>query len=274
MKGEFQTTTTRHEAKMKPIGESPHPGDERDRRLPLSYAGMQNASETGENQKVIPKDCDLVIIDHSNLVRTTLTAMYMLAGAGYDPDESARTISEVIWNPEDERIGLANGMDFDHPAMPKYSPVNPGADNYVAGLLKNCWLPVAGDDENRPVAAKLVHALLGNKVKAIEFGLGEVKRGAHVLHLQATHAPYIDTLDAALFGTVQVYDGEADFDQENWPGHYAMGTFVTGRMIEGGTEDNPQFVFQGIADRAGEDRVTCYSLDCLKGVMETLERLL
>jgi hypothetical protein len=271
--GEFRTLDTRHDAKMKPVGGNPHPGDERDQRLPLSYAGMKHSYEVGQNPEIVPPNFDIVVVDRSTLVRTTLTAMQMLAGAGYNPDNE----EEVTWKPEDERIGLANGMNFGHDVLPAYSPVNPGADNYVAGLLRNCWVPVEGGEiEQRPVGSQLAYALLDNRIKAVTEHLAAVKDGAKVLHLQATHAPYIDTLDAALFGTVQVEDGHVTLDNKTWPGHYAMGTFIKGRMLEGRTADNPVFEFDGIPDRhdlTGSTRVVVHSLDEMKVLRDGLYKL-
>jgi hypothetical protein len=263
MKGEFRTLDTRHEEKMIPIGGKPHPGDDRDRRLPLSYQGQQNAYKTGQNPDVIPKGFDIVVADRSTLVRTTMTGQHMFAGAGYDPDIA----DSVIWKPEDVRIGLANGMDFGHEVLPPYSPINPAADNYVSALLRETWLPVEGGEEsNRPVASALAFALLDNRIKTIEEYIPEVAKGAKVFHAQFIHAPYIDTLDAALFSTVNVQDDAVTLNK--WPGHYPMGEYITSKMV--GKPEDPVFIIQGKNAQNGTERNLFCPLDALKAKRDHL----
>ncbi|MFH1276271.1 MAG: hypothetical protein ABIH82_04100 [Candidatus Woesearchaeota archaeon] len=268
--GDFVTLVTRHEDKMKPVlpsGVKMRPGDEYDRRLPLSYKGQQNAFKTGEAGLAIPHNFDRGIVDRSTLVRTTMTGQHMLAGAGYNPDDD----NIIIWNPENADIGLANGMAFDHPELPPYAPKLPEADNYVIGILRDFWSPKESAEASRPAVAKVARAFMANKIAAIEELMPLARQGAKVFHAQFTHAPVIDSLDAALFGTVQ-YDessGSMQLDREKFPGHYAMGTFISGRW-SGGTADNPTFEITGKKSAGGFDRVKTYSLDDMKRLTDRL----
>lgn len=236
MAGKIYTLTTRHEQKMTPVGEPIVPGSVRDQRLPLSYAGAQNAYQTGQNPEVIPSECNLIIAARSTLVRTTHTLQNMLAGAGYNPDAKA-----VKWLPEDKRIGLECGYDFEFPGLPKYGAQNPAADNYVRAILTECFVP-KGEDPRRPVMAALGYALLDSLISGIEEALPIARDGGKVLIAQATHAPIIDALDALLFDVVKV-DKAGAVTLEGWPGHYAMGQYVAGTSNRELDSANPLFVF-------------------------------
>lgn len=269
------TLDARHEDKMKPVlreGVTMRPGDEYDRRLPLSYQGQQNAFRTGRSMAAIPKEADIVIVDRSDLVRTTMTAQHLLAGAGYDPDGKEGK-STIIWKPEDNRIGLANGMDFQHPELPGYKPTLPEADDYVKGMLQHFWTPQEGAEISRPVASRVAYALVDNRIRAIEELLPEVRKGATAFHLQVTHAPLIDSLDAALFGTVRVdVDGRANFNEAIFPGHYAMGMFIGGETLGAVTDNNPRLEMVGRPFLQGHREVS-YTLDGLKLLRYNLQAI-
>ena len=259
------TLDARHEDKMKPVlpeGVKMRPGDEYDRRLPLSYKGQQNAFKTGRSIAGIPNNVDIIIIDRSDLVRTTMTAQHMLAGAGYDPDGKDGK-STIIWKPEDPRIGLANGMDFQS-GLPDYKPTLPEADDYVKGMLRHFWTPQEGAEASRPVASRVAYALVDNRIRAIEELLPEVRKGATAFHLQFTHAPLIDSLDAALFGTVRVdVEGQANFNEAIFTGHYAMGMSIRGETLGAVTDKNPHLEMVGRPFSQGRREVS-YTLDGLR----------
>lgn len=258
--------------------EQPHPGDQRDQRLPLSIEGKKNARKTGA--QLIPGDYNIYVVDRSTLVRTTETAQWMLDGAGIDPDDGNR----VIWQPEDPDIGLANGFDFGYPEpeLPKYAATLPRADDYVAAILERFWMPKKGDDYRlvvegrelvRPVMSRVAAALVGNRITAIETYLSEVQKGTKVFHLQATHAPIIDALDAAFFRTVTYssHDGvdRVSLDREKWPGHYAMGSNLRGSLDADASRT--WFNVQGQPFRDGRERSMGYTLDDLKVLREKLQ---
>lgn len=277
MDGTFQSLDARHEKKMAPVGGSPHPGDLRDQRLPLSYQGKLDAQKTGK--ALLPANFDIYVVDRSTLVRTTETAQHMLYGVEVDPDDGKR----VVWQPEDQDIGLACGFDFVHPDLPKYDTKLPAADDSVKGILTRFWMPQAGDsykevvegrELTRPVMSRMAAALVRNRINALETYLPEIKKGGKVFHLQATHAPIIDALDAALFRTVQYssHDGvdRVFLDEEKWPGHYAMGFSIHGSLNGDSTRDFLQFHAQPFRD--GRERVMGYTLDDLKVLHEKLQR--
>ncbi|MBI2112013.1 hypothetical protein HYT52_00555 [Candidatus Woesearchaeota archaeon] len=218
------------------------------------------------------KEADIVIVDRSDLVRTTMTAQHLLAGAGYDPDGKEGK-STIIWKPEDNRIGLANGMDFQHPELPGYKPTLPEADDYVKGMLQHFWTPQEGAEISRPVASRVAYALVDNRIRAIEELLPEVRKGATAFHLQVTHAPLIDSLDAALFGTVRVdVDGRANFNEAIFPGHYAMGMFIGGETLGAVTDNNPRLEMVGRPFLQGHREVS-YTLDGLKLLRYNLQAI-
>lgn len=259
MVGSLYLLTTRHEEKM--ASGKIVPGSLEDQRLPLSYRGQMNAFKTGQNQEIVIPGCDLVIADRSTLVRTTMTLQHMLAGAGYNPDDA----KQITWNREDNRIGLSAGANFQHAVLPGYKPTLPEADDYVRGTLTECWGLTHPEDPTRPVMADFAYALLDNTITAVTNLLPAVKQGAKALHVQATHAPIIDSLDAALYETVSVdHTGKATVTPF-WPGHYAMGMFLTGRALADLDTDNPALEFTG-----KDQRQKIISLDKLKELRDLL----
>lgn len=245
---------TRHEEKMKPV-EKVVPGSAEDQRLPLSMRGKQNAYRTGQDPQVVPPSCDLVIAARSTLMRTTETLQHMLSGAGYDVDSSV-----VQWQPERAETGLACGFDFSHPELPKYDPAPAPADAYVKTLLTDYFVPCDGD-KTRPVMAAMGAALLDSMISGIEQALPCLRNGGSALFAQATHAPFIDALDAVLFDTVNTDIATGCNTLENWPGHYAMGEYVVGGNC--GPIENFSFLVQGKSIE-GRWRTSTFSLDDLK----------
>ena len=261
--------TTRHEAKMKPVGKI-IPGSVEDQRLPLSYEGAKNAYKTGQDSKVVPPGCGVVIAGRSTLVRTTQTLQQMLAGAGYNPDDTA----SVQWQPESVETGLACGYNFEYPGLPAYSPQNPAADNYVKALLEQCFVPV-DSDKTRPVMAAMGYALLNSMITGIETALPFVRDGGNVLVTQATHAPFIDALDAVLFDTVTIDAAGKGTVQEpavgGWQGHYAMGEFIKGEIYQvnlGNIPTDPTFLINGKKGIFKSGRSVLFSLDTLKKIRD------
>lgn len=233
----IRTLITRHEEKMKAPG-SIIPGSAEDQRLPLSLRGTQRAFMLGQNN--LPRDYDTVIALRSNLVRTTQTLQHALAGAGYDPDDATK----VVWTPENAAIGLACGYAFSHSALPPYAPSGPQLDDHIKGLLEGCYFR-KGDDPSRPAASYLAASLLDSLLDGITRGLHVAASGGNALVVLATHTPFIDSLDAALFETVNLgVDGKGKV-RPHWPGAYATGDFISG-YVEG-PRDNPEVGFFGKA---------------------------
>ncbi len=260
MEGQLYFVTTRHEKKASaPGGVKIVPGGEIDQRLPLSWAGLQSAIRTGEAGQVVPKGFDGIVAYHSTLVRTRETLQGLFAGAGYDPDNA----NVVKWQAEDPRIGLACGADFEHPSFPKYAPDKASADAYVSHLLREHWGPNGPAGQRFPVMAGFAYALLDNLVGGIESALPQARDGAKVVVAQATHAPLIDALDAALYQTI--VHSPAGIVLSGFPGNYEMGMNISGKAAGNLNTDNPIFVFKGHSQREA-----VLNLDDLKSTRDRL----